>query len=63
MLGPVRFACDWFGIVVPIASYRSSKSSPEGVDPSEQEENQDALERVAWVPTLQLLRVSVGTTF
>lgn len=62
-LGLINLSCDWLGIVVPIAPYRDHKSSPDGVDPSEQEENQDALERVAWVPTLQLMRVSMGISF
>lgn len=62
-IGPIRFSCDWLGFVLPISNYRQKTSTPDGIDPSEQEENNDALERAAWVPTLQLLRLSTGVVF
>jgi hypothetical protein len=58
--GPVVLGCDWVGLVVPVAKLAAQSTSPEGVDATEKEDNEDAFDRIAFAPTLQLLRVSVG---
>lgn len=58
--GPILLACDWFGLVIPMSKIAQKQSASEGVDLDDKKENEDAFDRISFVPALQILRFSIG---
>lgn len=61
--GPAMIGCDWVGIAVPMKRLKLTSDFPDDAAAGEEQANEDATLAVAFVPTLQFMRVYVGAVF
>jgi hypothetical protein len=61
--GVLQVGCDWAGVAVPLARLGGKNEEPSDLAASEAGSDSEALKRVAYVSTLQFMRVFVGTVF
>jgi hypothetical protein len=62
--GPLQFSCDWLGIVVPVAKLAYHDDVPgDVVEGGGDDVDADEMQKVAFAPTLQFVRFSVGVIF
>lgn len=62
-LGPLVLGCDWAGAAVPLTRLKSRSDIPDSYDEEEKEASEEAARRVAFVATMQFMRVYVGAQF
>lgn len=61
--GPVQLGCDWLGAVFPLVKLKNENNFPADAADAEAESESDAVKKVAFVPSLQFMRLFVGVVF
>lgn len=62
-LGVLQISCDWLGISVPLSKVAYKDGFPETADATAKDANEEEFNRIAFVPTLQFVRLGVGVVF